>query len=57
MKWAQPSKRTATSVLKTMQRHQLTPDFIHAHFAMPSGGAAAVIQKKPNPLSSDLARQ
>ncbi|MEI4789875.1 glycosyltransferase [Bacillus sp. FJAT-53060] len=46
LKWAQPSKRIAVAVLRTMQRHQLSPDFIHAHFAMPSGGAAAVIQKE-----------
>ncbi|MGX9290396.1 teichuronic acid biosynthesis protein TuaC [Bacillus sp. A015] len=46
LKWAQPSKRIADSVLRAMQRHQLSPDFIHAHFAMPSGGAAAVIQKE-----------
>lgn len=46
LKWAQPSKRIAASVLQAMQRHQLSPDFIHAHFAMPSGGAAAVIQKE-----------
>ncbi|TYS33203.1 teichuronic acid biosynthesis protein TuaC [Bacillus pumilus] len=46
LKWAQPSKRIAASVLSAMQRYQLSPDFIHAHFAMPSGGAAAVIQKE-----------
>lgn len=46
LKWAQPSKRIAEAVLHTMKRHQLSPDFIHAHFAMPSGGAAAVIQKE-----------
>ncbi|MER3124216.1 glycosyltransferase [Bacillus pumilus] len=46
LKWAQPSKRIAASVLGAMQRYQLSPDFIHAHFAMPSGGAAAVIQKE-----------
>ncbi|WP_144523653.1 teichuronic acid biosynthesis protein TuaC [Bacillus pumilus] len=46
LKWAQPSKRIAASVLGAMQRYQLSPNFIHAHFAMPSGGAAAVIQQK-----------
>lgn len=46
LKWAQPSKRIAASVLRAMQHYQLSPDFIHAHFAMPSGGAAAVIQKE-----------
>lgn len=46
LKWAQPSNRIAASVLRAMQRNQLSPDFIHAHFAMPSGGAAAVIQKE-----------
>ncbi|MCM3148199.1 teichuronic acid biosynthesis protein TuaC [Bacillus pumilus] len=46
LKWAQPSKRIASTVLSAMQRYQLSPDFIHAHFAMPSGGAAAVIQKE-----------
>ncbi|MCY9672706.1 glycosyltransferase [Bacillus pumilus] len=44
LKWAQPSKRIAAAVLGAMKRYQLSPDFIHAHFAMPSGGAAAVIQ-------------
>ncbi|MFS0656770.1 teichuronic acid biosynthesis protein TuaC [Bacillus sp. 179-C3.3 HS] len=46
LKWAQPSQRIATAVLHTMKRHQLSPDFIHAHFAMPSGGAAAVIKRQ-----------
>ncbi|MFJ5964404.1 teichuronic acid biosynthesis protein TuaC [Bacillus sp. NPDC093026] len=46
LKWAQPSKRIAAAVLHTIQRHQLSPDFIHAHFSMPSGGAAAVIQEE-----------
>ncbi|OLP66675.1 putative teichuronic acid biosynthesis glycosyltransferase TuaC [Bacillus pumilus] len=46
LKWAQPSKRVAAAVLQAIERHQLSPDFIHAHFAMPSGGAAAVIQKE-----------
>ena len=48
LKWAQPSKRIAASVLRTMERYELSPDFIHAHFAMPSGGAAAVIKKEAN---------
>ncbi|MFS3915048.1 teichuronic acid biosynthesis protein TuaC [Bacillus australimaris] len=46
LKWAQPSKRIAASVLHAMERYELSPDLIHAHFAMPSGGAAAVIQKE-----------
>ncbi|MDM5299621.1 glycosyltransferase [Bacillus pumilus] len=46
LKWVQPSKRVAAAVLQAIERYQLSPDFIHAHFAMPSGGAAAVIQKE-----------
>lgn len=45
LKWAQPHRRIASSVLKTMKQHDLHPDLIHAHFAMPSGGAAAVVSE------------
>ena len=38
LKWAQPHKRMASSVLSAIKNQK--PDLIHAHFAMPSGGAA-----------------
>ncbi|MGE6630241.1 teichuronic acid biosynthesis protein TuaC [Bacillus sp. NPDC077027] len=41
--WAQPSKRMATAVLRVLNQYNLSPDLIHAHFAMPSGGAAAIV--------------
>lgn len=40
LRWAQPDKRIATVILETMKAQKLKPDLIHAHFAMPSGGAA-----------------
>ncbi|WEG12632.1 glycosyltransferase [Pullulanibacillus sp. KACC 23026] len=40
LRWAQPDRRIASAALKTIQRYNLEPDLIHAHFAMPSGGAA-----------------
>jgi len=48
LRWAQPDKRVAASVLKTMYEYEIKPDLIHAHFAMPSGGAARIVaeQKK-----------
>ncbi|MCC2930947.1 teichuronic acid biosynthesis protein TuaC [Bacillus sp. LBG-1-113] len=45
LKWAQPHRRIGVAVLKTIKQHDLNPDLIHAHFAMPSGGAAAVVAK------------
>ncbi len=45
LKWAQPHRRIASAVLKTMKQRDLYPDLIHAHFAMPSGGAAAVVSE------------
>lgn len=45
LKWAQPHRRIASAVLKTMKQRGLYPDLIHAHFAMPSGGAAAVVSE------------
>ncbi|MBA5710883.1 glycosyltransferase family 4 protein [Bacillus velezensis] len=45
LKWAQPHKRMALSVLSEIKNHGLKPDLIHAHFAMPSGGAAAIVSK------------
>lgn len=45
LKWAQPHKRMAASVLSAIKKHGLKPDLIHAHFAMPSGGAAAIVSK------------
>ena len=48
LRWVQPDKRIAAAVMKTMSEHELAPDIIHAHFAMPSGGAARIVaeQKK-----------
>ncbi|MFQ6318911.1 teichuronic acid biosynthesis protein TuaC [Bacillus halotolerans] len=45
LKWAQPHRRIGAAVLKSIKQHDLNPDLIHAHFAMPSGGAAAVVSK------------
>jgi teichuronic acid biosynthesis glycosyltransferase TuaC len=45
LKWAQPHKRIAEAVLRTMKAKSLNPDLIHAHFAMPSGGAAAIVSE------------
>ncbi|MDA1476579.1 teichuronic acid biosynthesis protein TuaC [Bacillus changyiensis] len=46
LKWAQPHHRVAKSVLQTITKNRLNPDLIHAHFAMPSGGAGAVVSTK-----------
>ncbi|NLS42019.1 glycosyltransferase family 4 protein [Bacillus subtilis] len=46
LKWAQPHRRIAKSVLSTIEKYSLAPNLIHAHFAMPSGGAAAVIAQR-----------
>lgn len=46
LRWAQPDKRIARAVLETMEAEGLAPDLIHAHFAMPSGGAARIVAEK-----------
>lgn len=46
LKWAQPHHRMAKSILRTIEQNGLLPDVIHAHFAMPSGGAAAVVSQR-----------
>ncbi|MEC1648749.1 teichuronic acid biosynthesis protein TuaC [Bacillus halotolerans] len=46
LKWAQPHRRIAKSVLRTIEKHSLAPNLIHAHFAMPSGGTAAVVAQR-----------
>jgi len=48
LRWAQPDKRIADTILKTMTEYKMEPDLLHAHFAMPSGGAARIVsgQKK-----------
>lgn len=43
LRWFQPDKRIAGSILKTVKKEKLHFDFIHAHFAMPSGGAARIV--------------
>jgi len=43
LRWFQPDKRIARSILNTLKKENLHFDFIHAHFAMPSGGAARII--------------
>jgi teichuronic acid biosynthesis glycosyltransferase TuaC len=39
LRWAQPDKRLSKVILQTVNKYKLQPDLIHAHFAMPSGGA------------------
>ncbi|MEH7308645.1 teichuronic acid biosynthesis protein TuaC [Neobacillus drentensis] len=46
LRWAQPDKRIAASILKTMSEYEIEPDLIHAHFAMPSGGAARIVAEQ-----------
>lgn len=46
LRWAQPDKRIAASILKTMTEYGINPDLIHAHFAMPSGGAARIVSEQ-----------
>ncbi|MBM7690810.1 teichuronic acid biosynthesis glycosyltransferase TuaC [Peribacillus deserti] len=48
LRWAQPDKRIAAAVLETMAEHNMEPDLIHAHFAMPSGGAAKRVAEVKN---------
>ena len=43
LRWFQPDKRIAGSILKTLKKENIDADFIHAHFAMPSGGAARIV--------------
>jgi teichuronic acid biosynthesis glycosyltransferase TuaC len=43
LRWAQPDRRIAASVIETMDNDNIEPDLIHAHFAMPSGGAARIV--------------
>lgn len=39
LRWSQPDKRIASVILETMKAQKVKPDLVHAHFAMPSGGA------------------
>ncbi|MGD6778609.1 glycosyltransferase [Sutcliffiella horikoshii] len=48
LKWSQPHKRFAKAVDRAIQENNLEFDVIHAHLAMPAGGAAAIIAKKYN---------
>ncbi|MGD6776438.1 glycosyltransferase [Sutcliffiella horikoshii] len=48
LKWSQPHKRFAKAVDQAIQERGLEFDVIHAHLAMPAGGAAAIIAKKYN---------
>jgi teichuronic acid biosynthesis glycosyltransferase TuaC len=43
LRWSQPDKRMASVILQVMRAQKLKPDLIHAHFAMPSGGAARLV--------------
>ncbi|WP_053364477.1 glycosyltransferase [Bacillus sp. FJAT-27251] len=43
LRWAQPDRRIAAAVTGTMDKEKIVPDLIHAHFAMPSGGAARIV--------------
>ncbi|MBD8070888.1 teichuronic acid biosynthesis protein TuaC [Bacillus sp. PS06] len=45
LRWAQPDKRIAKAILKTMDQERIQADVIHAHFAMPSGGATRHVAK------------
>ncbi|WP_437131855.1 teichuronic acid biosynthesis protein TuaC [Bacillus atrophaeus] len=45
LKWAQPHRRIAASVLRTIRKNRLNAELIHAHFAMPSGGTAAIVSQ------------
>lgn len=50
LRWFQPDKRIAGSILETLKKENIDVDLIHAHFAMPSGGAARIVAseyKKP----------
>jgi teichuronic acid biosynthesis glycosyltransferase TuaC len=46
LRWSQPDKRIASVILETMKAQKVKPDLIHAHFAMPSGGAARWVAKE-----------
>jgi teichuronic acid biosynthesis glycosyltransferase TuaC len=48
LKWAQPHKRFAKAISQYIEKKHVKFDVIHAHFAMPSGGAAAILSKKYN---------
>ncbi|WP_043932226.1 teichuronic acid biosynthesis protein TuaC [Bacillus sp. EB01] len=43
LRWVQPDQRIAAVVLKTIIEFNIESDLIHAHFAMPSGGAARLV--------------
>lgn len=43
LRWAQPNHRIAASIIETINEQEIEADLIHAHFAMPSGGAAKLI--------------
>ncbi len=45
LKWAQPHRRIAKAIKNLINQENLQFDLIHAHFAMPSGGAANIISK------------
>ncbi|TYS59954.1 glycosyltransferase family 4 protein [Sutcliffiella horikoshii] len=54
LKWAQPHKRFAKAIQRYIEDQGIKFDIIHAHFAMPSGGAAAILSntyKKPYVLT------
>ncbi|KMJ59017.1 glycosyl transferase family 1 [Bacillus sp. LL01] len=54
LKWAQPHKRFAKAIDHFIKENNIEFDVIHAHFAMPSGGAAAILlknHKKPYVLT------
>lgn len=46
LRWLQPDKRIAKAVLATIKENNLKFDLIHAHFAMPSGGACRIVAKE-----------
>lgn len=46
LRWSQPDRRIAKAVLATIKENNLIFDLIHAHFAMPSGGACRIVAEK-----------
>ncbi|PKG22287.1 teichuronic acid biosynthesis protein TuaC [Niallia nealsonii] len=46
LRWSQPDQRIAKAVLAAIKENNLTFDLLHAHFAMPSGGACRRVAKE-----------
>lgn len=48
LKWAQPHNRFAKAIKKIIDENDMQFDIIHAHLAMPSGGAAKILSQQLN---------